>query len=69
MRHAVTPFLIAPMPVPEPTGRLEMRMPDIPRSFMAWRISAIGIECESLQGQLASYFGVQEGVLVSAVAK
>jgi len=69
VRHAVTPFLIAPGAPPAPMGRLEMRMPDVPRSFMAWRSSALGIECETLEGQLAQYFGVQEGVLVRAVAK
>ncbi len=69
VRHAVTPFLIAPAAPPAPMGRLEMRMPDVPRSFMAWRSSALGIECETLEGQLAQYFGVQEGVLVRAVAK
>lgn len=68
-RPAVTPFMITPMPLPAPAGRFEMRMPDIPRSHMAWRSSALGIECESLEGQLAQYFGVQEGVLVRSVAK
>jgi serine protease Do len=69
VRHSVTPFMIAPMATPPPAGRFELRMPDIPRSFMAWRSSALGIECESLEGQLAQYFGVQEGVLVRAIAK
>ncbi len=68
-RRAVTPFMITPMAPPAPMGRMETRMPDIPRSFMAWRSSALGIECESLEAQLAQYFGVQEGVLVRAVAK
>lgn len=44
-------------------------MPDIPRSFMSWRSSALGIEGESLEGQLAQYFGVKEGVLVRSVMK
>ena len=68
-RRAMTPFLIAPMAPPAPPGRFELRMPDIPRSFMAWRSSALGIECEALEGQLAQYFGVPEGVLVRSVAK
>ena len=62
-----TPF--AAMPAPAPADRLEFHMPDIPRSFMSWRSSALGIECESLDGQLAQYFGVKEGVLVRSVTK
>lgn len=74
-RHASTPFVIAPMAPMAPRAplapmpRLELRMPDIPRSFMTWRSSALGIECESLEGQLAEYFGVKEGVLVRSVSK
>lgn len=49
--------------------RYEVRMPDIPRSFMSWRSSALGVDCEALQGQLADYFGVKEGVLVRSVFK
>jgi len=65
---------VAPMPAmppfpPSMTDRFEMRMPDMPRSFMSWRSSALGIECESLEGQLAQYFGVKEGVLVRSVLK
>ena len=44
-------------------------MPDMPRSFMSWRSSALGIECETLDGQLAQFFGVKEGVLVRSVSK
>lgn len=57
------------MPTPAPMERFEFHMPDIPRSFMTWRSSALGIECESLDGQLAQYFGVKEGVLVRSVTK
>jgi serine protease Do len=46
-----------------------IRMPDLPRSFMSWRSSALGVEVESLEGQLAQYFGVKEGVLVRSVLK
>lgn len=42
-------------------------MPDIPRSFMTWRSPVLGIESESLNPQLAEYFGVKEGVLVRSV--
>jgi serine protease Do len=52
-----------------PAERFELRMPDMPRSFMSWRSSALGIECETLEGQLAQYFGVKEGVLVRSVNK
>ena len=58
----------APAPMP-PAERFELRMPDMPRSFMSWRSSALGLECETLEGQLAQYFGVKEGVLVRSVAK
>ena len=44
-------------------------MPDVPRAFMSWRSSAIGIEAESLEGQLADFFGVKDGVLVRSVMK
>jgi serine protease Do len=45
----------------------EINMPDIPRAFMSWRSSVVGIEAESLDSQLADYFGVKEGVLVRSV--
>jgi serine protease Do len=45
----------------------EFKMPDMPRSFMSWQSSMLGIEGESLEGQLAQYFGVKEGVLVRSV--
>ena len=52
--------------------RIEMpdiRMPDVPRAFMTWRSSFLGIEGESLDSQLAEFFGVREGVLVRSVVK
>jgi serine protease Do len=45
------------------------RMPDIPRSFMTWRSPTLGIESESLNPQLAEFFGVKEGVLVRSVMR
>jgi len=48
-----------PMPV--------IRIPDIPRPNTTWRNPTLGIESESLNPQLAEYFGVKEGVLVRAV--
>ncbi len=70
-RHTSAGFgMVAPAPVPAPAPeRWEVRMPDMPRSFMSWRSSALGIECETLEGQLAQYFGVKEGVLVRSVFK
>jgi serine protease Do len=52
-----------------PPERFDIHMPDVPRSFMSWRSAALGVECESLDGQLAQYFGVKEGVLVRSVLK
>jgi serine protease Do len=47
----------------------EVNIPDIPRAFMSWRSSVVGIEAESLDSQLAEYFGVKEGVLVRSVVR
>jgi serine protease Do len=47
----------------------EFKMPDIPRPYMSWRSSMLGVEAESIEGQLAEYFGVKEGVLVRSVMK
>ena len=47
----------------------EIRIPDIPRVSMSWRNSMLGVEAEPLDGQLAQYFGVKEGVLVRSVIK
>ncbi len=44
-----------------------IRIPDIPRPNTTWRNPTLGIESESLNPQLAEYFGVKEGVLVRAV--
>ena len=51
--------------------RLEMpefHMPDIPEGFPAWRSGMLGIETESLNPQLADFFGVKQGVLIRSVA-
>jgi serine protease Do len=47
----------------------EVRMPDVPRSNVTWRSTTLGIEAESLDSQLATFFGVKEGVLVRSVIK
>lgn len=44
-------------------------MPDIPNPMLMWKISALGIECEPVDSQLAEYFGVKRGLLVRSVAK
>ena len=36
---------------------------------MTWRSAMLGIEAEALDGQLADFFGVKEGVLVRTVNK
>jgi serine protease Do len=44
--------------------------PDSLQTFQStWRSSALGMEAESLSGQLAEFFGVKEGVLVRSVMK
>jgi serine protease Do len=40
---------------------------DVPRSVMTWSSALLGIDAEPLFGQLASYFGASEGVLVRSV--
>ncbi len=47
----------------------EIHMPDLPRAFMQMRSSILGLDVESVDGQLAQYFGVKEGVLVRSVSK
>jgi serine protease Do len=42
--------------------------PDVPNPVMAWNNSSIGVEGETLEGQLADFFGVKEGVLIRGVA-
>ncbi len=44
-------------------------MPDIPSPFLMWKISALGVECEPVDAQLAEYFGVKRGLLVRSVTK
>jgi serine protease Do len=45
------------------------RMPDVPRIIQGLRSPMLGVEAESIDGQLAQYFGVSEGVLVRTVMK
>jgi len=45
----------------------EIQIPDMPRSNMSWRSARLGIDAESVDSQLAEFFGVKEGVLVRSV--
>lgn len=56
-------------PMPPMEVPFEIHVPDLTRSVMALRSSALGVEAESVDGQLAQYFGVKEGVLVRSVTK
>jgi serine protease Do len=42
-------------------------MLDIPDPLLIWKNNALGIVCESLDTQLAQYFGVKQGVLIRSV--
>jgi len=42
-------------------------IPDTPRIATNWRNTILGVEAEGLESQLASYFGVKDGVLVRSV--
>lgn len=56
--------------IPNFERHMEFTMPDIPKATMSWRSSMLGVEAEALKGsQLASFFGVSEGVLVRGVIK
>jgi serine protease Do len=44
-----------------------MVLPEIPTPLMLWKSTALGIECEPVDSQLAEYFGVKHGVLVRSV--
>jgi len=59
----------APHPPRIEIPRMEMWMPDMPRAYSGMRSSRLGVEAESVGGQLAEFFGVKAGVLVRSVAK
>ncbi len=46
-----------------------MTMPDIPVTVLSWQNSTLGFMSEPVEGQLAEFFGVKEGVLIRSVAK
>jgi serine protease Do len=51
------------MPIPD------VQIPDVPKPMMSWRSGRLGIDGESVDSQLAEYFGVKEGVLVRNVMR
>jgi len=55
--------------MPNPEEFHNIPVPDIPKTFMSWRSGMLGVEAESVNGQLGQYFGVKEGVLIRAVMK
>lgn len=57
-----------PIVVPQGARNATFPQPDVPRSLTTWRSPVLGVDAEPLFGQLASYFGVTEGVLVRNVA-
>jgi serine protease Do len=63
--------LIPPSPPspPSPFSRRQMDilMPDIPIGLMGWQSSTFGYVTEPVDGQMAEYFGVKQGVLVRSV--
>src|ERR1035441_1229756 len=57
-------------PMPEIPAMPEIApLPELPRIYGMSRTGLLGIECEPLGSQLATFFGVKEGVLVRSVAK
>ena len=54
---------------PQVPGIPDFRMPDVPRVIMGLRNPMLGVEAESIDGQLAQYFGLSDGVLVRTVMK
>ena len=64
------------MPGIEPMIAMAPRMVEIPEirmmerpGMLLWSRAAIGIEADSIDGQLAQFFGAKEGVLVRSVMK
>jgi serine protease Do len=45
----------------------DVQIPDMPKPNMSWRSVRLGIDAESVDSQLAEFFGVKEGVLVRSV--
>ena len=58
---AIEPMIAMAAPMPE----MRVERP----GMLLWSRTAIGIEADSIDGQLAQFFGVKEGVLVRSVMK
>ena len=54
---------------PTPSVSVQTWPTDSPRTVMYWKNVSLGVEAESLDNQLAGFFGVKEGVLVRSVGK
>ena len=65
------PIPIPPMPPmpPIPSVTVDSMMLDIPIGLLNWQNASFGYTGEALDGQLAEYFGVKEGVLIRFVTK
>lgn len=55
--------------IPGMPDGFSFHMPDVPRTIQGLRSPMLGVEAESIEGQLAQFFGVSEGVLVRTVMK
>jgi serine protease Do len=63
-------FEMPPGPIAFNSPNMKFLPPiDTPTFLMGWKNSLLGIECESLDSQLAQFFGVRHGALVRSVAK
>jgi serine protease Do len=54
-------------PAPPEPPEVMLTMPDIPSGLLGWQSSSLGYVSEPVEGQLADYFGVKNGVLVRSV--
>lgn len=50
-------------------NQMQIHLPDMPHLPRVGHTSILGVEAEPIDGQLAQYFGVGEGVLVRSVVK
>jgi serine protease Do len=63
-------FGSGPMTMPRgPITMPPMPQMDIPQFQLSWQNPVLGIEGESVNSQLAEFFGVKDGVLVRSVSK
>jgi serine protease Do len=56
-------------PVPPMPPSINFSIPDIPSGLIGWQSSSLGYMSEPVDGQLAEFFGVKEGVLVRSVVE